>query len=102
MPPATFPLRRMPAHLRLRRLRGPRRHSLRRAQHTGLTAMGGRKAIPEHVELQPLRNRHWRVITVTALAALLFQPLTATPQNEAPAQLSVQVDVVTVPVTVTD
>lgn len=39
---------------------------------------------------------------MATLAAVVFMPLAATPQNEAPAQLSVQVDVVTVPVTVTD
>jgi Ca-activated chloride channel family protein len=50
----------------------------------------------------PIRHHHWREFVLTVVVALVASPLTATPQNEVPAQLSVQVEVVTVPVTVTD
>jgi Ca-activated chloride channel family protein len=49
-----------------------------------------------------LIRHHWHALVLAAVAAVVFTSLAATPQNEAPAQLSVQVEVVTVPVTVTD
>ena len=51
----------------------------------------------------PIRDHQWHVPTDGHTdGRRLHASLAATPQNEAPAQLSVQVNVVTVPVTVTD
>jgi len=57
--------------------------------------------MPEHGELPTRRHRGFALVSA-AFAALVFTPLAATPQSEAAAQLSIQVEVVTVPATVTD